>query len=271
MRIRRLSADHLESCVALSLDRGWSPDRDKWAMLFDVAEVYGAVEDGKLVGTTVSTGFDDDLVAVSMVLVATAHGGRGIGRALVQHAVERAGTVPMTLYATDAGRPLYEKFDFRVTGHVTTHVGPWRSAGPRTTRFTADGDVPAVLEIDAAVHAVDRTSVLARFAAITEHRRVAEVDGVITGYGCTWHNGETTIVGPVCAADEATARALIADLAEDSAGPVRLDVDHRHPALARWAVEHGLTARGATAIMTRGQVPSGDRDRLFLPIMQALF
>jgi GNAT superfamily N-acetyltransferase len=271
MRIRRLPVDHLESCVALSLDRGWSPDHDKWALLFDVAEVYGAFVDGELVGTTVSTRFDDDVVAVSMVLVATAHGGRGIGGALVEHAVEEAGGVPMTLCATDAGRPLYEKRGFRVTGHVTEHVGAWRSAGPRTTRFTTDDDVPAVLEIDAAVHAVDRTSVLARFASITQHRRVAEVDGVITGYGSTWHDGETAIVGPVCAADEATARALIADLAEDSTGPVRLDVNHRHPALARWAVEHGLAARGTTAIMARGEVPVGDHDRLFLPIMQALF
>ena len=39
--IRRLGPADLKRCVALSLDRGWSPERAKWSLLLAACEVFG--------------------------------------------------------------------------------------------------------------------------------------------------------------------------------------------------------------------------------------
>lgn len=67
------------------------------------------------------------------------------------------------------------------------------------------------------------------------------------------------------------ARALIGDLAAPVEGPVRLDLDDRYPELHDWATRHGVTRRGAEAVMVYGgrELP-GDRRRRFIPLMQAL-
>jgi GNAT superfamily N-acetyltransferase len=48
-----------------------------------------------------------------MVLVAARCEGRGLGRRIMAHAMARAGDAVLTLYATDRGRPLYERLGFR--------------------------------------------------------------------------------------------------------------------------------------------------------------
>ena len=39
--IRRLGLDDLKRCVALSIDRGWPPERAKWSLLLAACEVFG--------------------------------------------------------------------------------------------------------------------------------------------------------------------------------------------------------------------------------------
>jgi hypothetical protein len=39
--IRLLGTDDLGHCVALSIDRGWAPERSKWALLLAETEAFG--------------------------------------------------------------------------------------------------------------------------------------------------------------------------------------------------------------------------------------
>src|SRR5262249_8275562 len=106
----------------------------------------------------------------------------------------------------------------------------------------------------------------------TEQLRVVERDGVITGYAGAWRNIETLVIGPVIAADLADAQALIADLAARAPGArLRLDVDQRHASLHASLEGQGVARAFGTTLMVHGArgLP-GDRDRLFLPVMQAL-
>src|ERR1700689_4180670 len=113
--IRRLGPADLKRCVALSLDRGWSPERAKWSLLLAASEVFGVdAPDGRgLAGAVVLTRWGPDLASVGMMLVAARYGRRGLGRALMEHLLAAAGEgAVLTLFATDIGRPLDQKPGF---------------------------------------------------------------------------------------------------------------------------------------------------------------
>ena len=91
--IRRLGPDDLKRCVALSVDRGWSPEKAKWSLLLAACEVFGVdAPDGRgLAGAVVLTRWGVDYASVGMMLVAARYGRRGLGQALMEHLLRAAG------------------------------------------------------------------------------------------------------------------------------------------------------------------------------------
>ncbi|MFE2755902.1 GNAT family N-acetyltransferase [Actinosynnema sp. NPDC059335] len=257
--MRVLTPDDLPACVRLASDRGWPEEPAKWAFLLRVGTGFGLFEGDELIGTTIVTRFGDAHAAVSMVLVASAHGGRGWGRRLVGHALEFAGTPVVSLHATSFGKPLYEKLGFRSVGRVTAHVGEFRGAAPGTSRPLAEADRARVVAVDAEVFGADRSGMWEELFGFAERVRVAD-----DGFAAAWRNGDVTMVGPVVASSAARAAELVADLAS---GVVRVDV--RDPWLGAWLARHGVPARFTVDLMVRGEF-GGDRARLFAPVMQAL-
>jgi hypothetical protein len=155
---------------------------------------------------------------------------------------------------------------------MTTRVGLLECAGGGSSRPARAADLPAIVALDAAVFGADRSDLVARLPAFAEQLRVVERDGVVTGYAGAWRNIETLVIGPVIAADVGTRRRSSPDLAAGAPGArLRLDVDHRHADLHAWLEEQGVPGVFDTSLMVYG-APGlhGDRDRLFLPVMQAL-
>jgi GNAT superfamily N-acetyltransferase len=273
--IRRLGLDDLPDCMRLAQDREWSREEHKWRLLFDVGEVYGIDDpDGGLAGAVVSTRYGTGVAAIGMMLVARKQERQGLGRRLMTHALDRSGTAGAWLTATDYGRPLYERLGFRTIGHSSAYTGSFRPrpsdpAQPVSRPMTA-ADLPAVLALDAEVCGVPRTELVTRLPAFCTSLRVVDGPSGITGYGGAWRNESITVLGPLIAGDGQTALALLSDLAAEAEGPLRVDVEHRWPALIDWAVEHGLSRAFTTAVMIHGADLPGDRDRLFLPVTVAL-
>lgn len=273
--IRRLTLEDLPSCLLLSEDRSWPREEHKWRLLFEIGEVYGIDDpDGGLAGAVVSTRYGREIAAISMMLVARSHERRGLGGRLMTHALEQSGTAGAWLTATDYGRPLYERIGFRTISQCSTYRGefqPQAADPPRpSSRQMAPADLPAVIALDAEVFGASRTALLTRLASFSEQIRVVEGPKGIVGYGCAWRNVDSTVLGPVIAADATTALALLSDLAGAVPGPVRLDLIHRRPELLAWAEAHGLRYGFTTAVMVHGDPPSGDPTRLFAPVMLAL-
>ncbi len=189
-----------------------------------------------------------------MVLVAERHSRQGLGRRLMRHVVEEAGTTPLTLYATPLGRPLYEELGFKVTGQAEMVRGRFVPSGrPEVlTRTATADDLPAILRLDEEVFGMDRTHIVTRLPAFADQLRVAEEDGRITGYAAAWPNMDTHVVGPLIARDTAPAQALIASLASHTNRPLRTDIDVRHRELLDWVKEHGLAPVTLNAVMTHG-------------------
>lgn len=272
--VRRLDPAELSACLDLAADRGWPREEHKWRLLFDVGEVYGITDpDGALVSTAVLTRYGPGLCAISMVLVAARHDGRGLGRRLMTEVLKHTGDAVVTLYATDLGRPLYEKLGFTAVADNLTHVGEFKPAAADSgrTRPATAADLDAIVRLDTEVHGADRSALVRRLPAFCERLRVLETDGRITGYAGAWRNLDKVVAGPVVAADTADATALVADLARQLDAPVRLEVLHEFGHMGAWAVEHGLAPSGTTALMVlNGRTLPGDAARRFSPVSVAL-
>jgi GNAT superfamily N-acetyltransferase len=278
--IRRLGPEDQHRCVALSLDRGWSPEETKWSLLLEEAEAFGidapdGTPDGGLAGAVVLARYGPDLASVGMMLVAGRYSRRGLGKALMTHLLAQAGRATVTLFATDAGRPLYTKLGFRVVRASASFVGGFRqvAGAPRSARSrpATDADMRAILRVDKAAFGADRGYLLRRLPVFAERLRVLETGDGVTGYAAAWRNGNIIVIGPVVAASGADARRLITDLAAEVRGPVRLDLDPDRPELPEWALNRGLEPVSRTAVMVHGAWPSrGDHNRLFTPISVAL-
>jgi hypothetical protein len=187
------------------------------------------------------------------------------------HVLEQAGDTTVFLYATPMGRPLYEKVGFRAVGSVTTSVGRFTGPPSGGTRPAEPRDRDAILALDAVAVGVDRTDLLTRYFGLAEQLRVIERDGAVRGFAAAAANVENVVVGPLVAPDLDVARTLIADVASAIDAPVRLDLDQRHDGLLEWAAERGVTPANDTSLMVGGgrDLP-GARERLILPVMQAL-
>lgn len=267
MDLRRLTTDDLDDCARLAKDRGWLPERHKWRLLLEIGEPYGidAPDGDGLAATNILTCYGDDHAVISMVLTASRFGRMGLGRRLMEHVLERAGDRAVSLYATEYGRPLYERLGFRAVGTAAKHAGVFTGEPSGRTRRATPGDLDAILALDAESFGADRSAALRRMFTFGEQVRIA--DG---GFGHCWRNDDNTVIGPVVARDEETARALIADLALEAGGEVRMDFDLARESMIEWAGGHGVT-RGwqVTRMVRNGELP-GDPARLFLPFMQAL-
>jgi GNAT superfamily N-acetyltransferase len=285
--VRRLGPDDLRHCVALSLDRGWAPEKAKWALLLEVSEVFGVdAPDGGLAGGVVLTRYGPRLASVGMMLVAARHGRRGLGRALMEHLLAEAGDATVTLFATDLGKPLYDKLGFRTTRRNAVFAGRFRAAGAtaaasgvsaadnskmRTRPATEATDMAAIVDVDKAAFGADRSHLLTRLPTFAAQLRVLETDGFVAGFAAAWGNEATTVIGPVVAPDGAAARLLITDLATGVRGPVRLDLDPDRTELPGWAAKSGLEPVSQTTVMAYGaKDPPGDPGRLFTPVSVAL-
>ncbi|MFB4275271.1 GNAT family N-acetyltransferase [Nonomuraea sp. MTCD27] len=267
MTVRRLTLDDLDDCSRLAKDRGWLPERHKWRLLFEIGEVYGmdAPDGDGLAATNILTRYGDDHAVISMVLTASRFGRQGLARRLMEHVLEQAGGRTVSLYATEHGRPLYERLGFRVVGRAAKHTGVFKGEPSGRTRPATEADLGRILELDAELFGTDRSAALRRMFGFGEQVRIAE-----GGFGQCWRNDDNTVIGPVVARDEETARALIGDLALHAGGEVRMDLDLAKAGLVGWAGEHGIGSPWEVSMMVRGGELPGDRSCQFLPYMQAL-
>lgn len=257
--LRTLTPADVPACLALAADRDWPPEEAKWRFLLRVGTGFGLFDGPRLVATTIITRFGDEHAAVSMVLVASSHGRRGLGRRLVEHALEHAGTPVASLYATRFGKPLYERLGFRSVGVVGGHFGTLDVPAAGVSRPPADDDRAEVVKLDAAVFGADRSAMWERYFDFAREVRVSP-----DGFAASWRNTNRLMLGPIVAGSLAEAKALISDVAD---GPSRVDAGD--PELRAWLTEHGMPARFEVDLMVRGEF-SGARERLWAPLMQAL-
>ncbi|WP_328606436.1 GNAT family N-acetyltransferase [Amycolatopsis sp. NBC_00345] len=264
--VRPIGPADLSACLDLAAARGWARDVRKWSVVLDVGRGFGIdAPDGGLAATVVVTK-TGPLASIAMMLVASRFARQGIGRQLMTLVLAEAGDATVVLHATEAGRLLYEPMGFIVDGGCRGHVGSLADDGGPVSRPIAPPDLARVYELDAAVMGFDRRALLERLLFEAEHVHVTEA-----GYALGTESEGRIVIGPVVAADEEQARALIRGIAHAAGGEVRVDVDLGHPGLGEWCSAHGLAPENPAPRMSLGGKPlPGDAARRFAAYNRAL-
>ncbi|EJZ18726.1 GNAT family N-acetyltransferase, partial [Rhizobium sp. Pop5] len=214
-----------------------------------------AIEGGRVVGTVLTTIYEADCAAINMVIVDEAMRGRGLGRKLMDAALEIAGRRPLRLVATEQGLPLYEKLGFQPTGAIRQHQGvAGEIAALPGTEAAIAGDMGAIIQLDRRAFGADRKRLLAYLAAAGEFA-VMRRDGRLCGFAALRTFGRGEVIGPVVATGLDDAKALVAHFIARRAGQfLRVDttVD---TGLAPWLAEQGLAHVGGGIAMAKPVFP----------------
>jgi predicted N-acetyltransferase YhbS len=278
MRIRRLTLNDMPACLALAVKRDWAPDELKWRLILELGTGFGVdAPDGGLAGTVLITPYGREAASIGMMVVSPSHERQGLGRRLMEHALEHIGPLPTLLYATEQGRPLYEKLGFVQVGEVVKHLGRLTRqpeevavAGTRVRAMTRE-DLDAVAALDADAFGAPRRELLQALHRLASRALVAERDGRVVGHGLVWPNFDATMVGPLIAREEPIARSLTAGLLRGLEGTVRVDIPPRFTGLSEWVAGLGLERHAPSPMMQlHGTRAPGRREHLHAIAAQAL-
>lgn len=247
---------HLDGAVRLSQEAGWPHRREDWAMSLALGEGFVALQGDEVVGTIVMTPLGDAIATISLVIVAEASRGQGLGRRLMSVALQAAGSRECRLTATADGLPLYEKLGFESTHLIRQHQGPAAPLSPAeatgVTLADAD-DFAAICLLDRQAQGVDRQSLLDLLSQ-EGSMAVLRKDGQVRGYSAIRRFGRGEVIGPVVAETDDDARRLISFFAATRPGSF-LRVDTPMPlGLSPWLVERGLLEVGGGVAMRKGHI-----------------
>jgi GNAT superfamily N-acetyltransferase len=257
-RIRLMTAADLPVGLRLSRQAEWNQIEADWQRFLDLQPdgCFVAEWDGSVVGTTVTSIFGP-VAWVAMVLVEESLRCRGIGKALLNHALEfldqrRIPTI--RLDATPLGRPLYEQLGFMEQFQVARYEGTLSpSPDAVEVQSAAPDQWEALAALDEAVTRTDRRRVLLRLFAeqpgsVRLIRNGDRLDGFLTA-----RPGRRAVqIGP-CIASPQAGSLLFADAWQCFAGQhVFLDIPVANVAATRLAEVQGLTVQRRLTRMCRG-------------------
>jgi GNAT superfamily N-acetyltransferase len=246
--------------MRLKSQAGWNQTEADWRRFLDLEPdgCFVAELDGEPVATTVVCTFGP-IAWVAMVLVDAVVRGRGIGTALMQHALaflDERGVRSVRLDATPLGRPLYEKLGFVAQFELARHGGVLPPA-PRATGVESarPGDFEGLFALDRAVTATDRRPLLLRlFAEQPDAVRLVQRDGRCMGFVTVRPGTRALQIGPCIASVEA-GPLLFADAWHRYAGEyVFIDIPTGNTRAAAMATARGLTVQRHLLRMCRGEV-----------------
>jgi ribosomal protein S18 acetylase RimI-like enzyme len=258
-RLRPFGPRDLPEAHALSSTLNWPHRIEDWQFALSLGQGLVAERDGKVLGTALSWQFGTDYATIGLVIVAPELQGQRIGNRMMAALLDRLSTRNVLLHATMAGRGLYERLGFAITGEVDQHQGMLvalpalaERKGDRL-RPLADADVETLIAMDARGAGMSRGELLRQLFA-QERTVVLERGGQAAGFAVLRRFGRGHLVGPVAAPDFEAARVLISDCCRHTEGFVRVDV-YAMSGLSPWLEGLGLPRVGGGTIMVRGRVP----------------
>ncbi len=268
--LRPMTAADVADGMRLKAEAGWNQLDGDWRRFLALGAdgSFVAESEGRIVGSVTTCRFGS-IGWVAMLLVEEAHRGEGIGRGLLNRALESleaCGARTVRLDATPLGRPLYESLGFRVDFRLGRHGGIMGGAGnDGEARPGRSADLTEIAALDQDATGTDRRALLDRFLRDDPLGCLVAgpVGGPIRGYAL-WRPGSSADqVGP-CIADPDAGRALLDDVGRRLAGrPVIVDIPTDHREAIAWAEGGGLRQNREFWRMTRGEAVVEDLARLW--------
>ncbi|MBU6957022.1 GNAT family N-acetyltransferase [Pseudomonas sp. CVAP len=273
---RPMTTADLPSAHALSVQLKWPHRLDDWAMVLRISDGFVALDGERLIGTAFACP-QGDFATIGLVIVSDDYQGKGIGRKLMEQALDASQSRIPVLNATLAGAPLYASQGFVEFGRIQQHQGPAQAVAPvpladgETSRPLREADKARVLELANAGTGLDRQTVLNELFDVVEHSAVIERDGQVRAFALLRPYGRGRGLGPVVAENIEQAKHLIAVLlAHVPEAFVRIDIP-ADSGLSDWLDSVGLKQVDTVAQMARGTPPQAVNGvRQFALVTQAI-
>lgn len=265
----RLSEDQVEDCVALSAEAGWNQTSADWALFLRQGTVFGLRSGlAGIVATGAVLPYGGDFAWISMVLVTRSRRRQRIGTSILEACCAELArrTLVAVLDATPAGERIYRALGFEGMFNLSRWQGisgPRKKTRALATRSMATPDLAAVTATDAAAFGADRRFLLqSLFDRLPQLAFIAKDNA---GFVLARPGRVATQIGPLVAANEDVAAALLDAALGCVSGPVFLDLIDRREILTARLRQRGFTVQRPFLRMglKRG-IPFGDTTRLFV-------
>lgn len=268
-RLMTLSESDIAGCMALSSEAGWNQTPDDWALFMRHGTVFGLPDaNGAPVATGAIFPYPNGFAWISLVLVTASRRRARIGTHILESCcaeLQRRGSVAV-LDATPAGEQVYRPLGFEPIFSLSRWQGEGRGTGdrlPAGVRPMMESDIDTAAAIDAAAFGANRKFLLESFF----HRasQLAFITQSADGFVLARTGRLATQIGPLVAADEDTAAALLDTALDRVAGPAFLDLCDRWGNLAHRVEQRGFTTqRPLLRMALRRSDPFGDPTRTFV-------
>ncbi|VVM48154.1 hypothetical protein PS684_00378 [Pseudomonas fluorescens] len=273
---RPMTAADLCAAHALSVQLKWPHRLDDWAMLQRVSAGFVVLDGERLIGTAFACP-QGDFATIGLVIVSDDYQGKGIGRQLMEQALNACQARTPMLNATLAGAPLYASQGFVEFGRIQQHQGQAHApaltslAEGEACRALTAADQQQLLTLANAASGLDRRAVLDDLAPVVEQSVGIQRDGQLRAFALMRPFGRGRCIGPVVAENLEQAEYLIGTLLNQVPDAfVRIDI----PAdcgLAEWLETAGLKQIDTVAQMARGTPPAAANGvRQFALVTQAI-
>jgi GNAT superfamily N-acetyltransferase len=258
IRFRPMTANDIPLGMRLKQQAGWNQTEADWRRCLDLEPdgCFVAEWNDLPVGTTTTCIFGP-VAWVAMVLVEAGMRGRGIGKALMQHALaflDGVGVRTIRLDATPLGQPLYEKLGFVEQFPLTRYEGELQGDGESGGVETPRPDqIEELLRLDREVTGADRRKYLEHVSRDdTSALRVAAQDGRVIGFSIA-RSGSRAVQLGVCLTDPNAGPRLFADACQNHCGKhAYVDIPDGNVAALDLARALGLTSQRQLMRMCRG-------------------
>jgi hypothetical protein len=185
---------------------------------------------------------------------------------LMNSLLQRVEGRDVLLHATEAGKPMYEKFGFRALGHIAQHQGLVAQVPEvnvpdgASVSVATQNDASDVLSLDLRAKGASRKPLIEQLMKKGDVL-VLKQDQQLTGFVVVRDFGRGKVLGPVVAPNLDAAKALIARglaFVVQSKNPfARLDVP-AGSGLENWLLSLNLKHVGGGVVMVKGELPKTD-------------
>lgn len=256
LAIRPFAEANVPLGMRLKSQAGWNQLEADWRRMLEMQPGGGFVaEYGGTPAGTVMTCIFGEVAWIAMMLVDQSLRGKGIGRALMEHALAylgEQGVRTVRLDATPLGQPLYEKLGFVAEYSLARYAGnPLGGEGGSGVTPAAASDHEAICALDRSVTQTDRRKLLSRLLAERPGFVVRE-NGQLRGYLLTRAGANATQIGPCIGDDFAGPLLLTHAFAQHASQPVYIDIPQSRTIAAALAREQGLCVQRDLLRMNRG-------------------
>ncbi len=264
MHIADIQTVQLDQLHALSISVGWPHRAEDWQMLREIGHGIVALDEiGRVLGSGMWFPHGENFATVGMVITSPRLQTNGAGQWLMGHILEAVAGRELSLSATRAARRLYLSLDFQPEKTVFQCQGIARitdafgNANPDgEVRPLHAGDMEAVVALDAAGYGIERRALI-ELVELQSAGYGLFRDNALTAFSFCRPFGRGHVVGPVVAANDADAIAVVKPHVERQAGQfLRLDTRAEGGDFATYVSQSGMQVYDTVLTMSLGKTPA---------------